>query len=194
MNIINHKVFPSIITEISCSQFNLIQPDLIDWIYKYQNNEPGVVFTNRGGWQSPSNCNHIESFFPYFNFISYNVFSAINFYNVNLTFTNMWININQRGNYNTTHVHPGALISGVFWVKTSENCGMLKFLSPNHYKENYLIENANVEIKTEHNYSEHFFVNPQEGKIVLFPSHLYHMVESNESEYDRISIAFNLTA
>jgi uncharacterized protein (TIGR02466 family) len=104
----------------------------------------------------------------------------------------MWINVNKKSDYNTAHVHPGSLISGVLWIKTPEKCGLLKFLSPNHFNESILVENVDDEIKVNHNYSPHFTFNPKAGTMILFPSHLYHLVEPNESDEDRISIAFNL--
>jgi len=192
MSIINHKVFPSIITEIKCLDFVEIKNSLIEWVYNYQQTDNGVTFTNRGGWQSSSNFYKQDSFLQYFNYIQTYSLSAIQFYNCNLKITNMWININKKGNYNVSHVHPGSLISGIFWVKIPQNCGKLKFLSPNHFNESHLVENVNNKIKLEHNYCDHFDMNPQEGKIILFPSHLRHLVEPNKSDEDRISIAFNL--
>ena len=34
---------------------------------------------------------------------------------------------------------------------------------------------------------------PTEGTILLFPASIMHKVESNQSDEDRISVAFNLT-
>ena len=33
-----------------------------------------------------------------------------------LEFANLWININNKGGYNEVHTHPGALMSGAFYV------------------------------------------------------------------------------
>jgi uncharacterized protein (TIGR02466 family) len=37
-------------------------------------------------------------------------------------------------------------------------------------------------------------MRPEEGRMYIFPSWLEHGVESNESDQDRISIAFNVLA
>ena len=193
MNIFHHAIFPSIITEIDCPCFDLIQTSLIEWIYKYQKKDSGVTISNRGGWQSDSNFFKQDSFSKYLDYILTNAYSAVSFYNCELKLSNMWININKRGNYNETHNHPSSLISGVFWIKTSENCGKLQFLSPHSYTEWHLMYHASDAIKSQMNYDESFsFPKPKEGTMVLFPSHLLHLVGPNESDEDRISIAFNL--
>ena len=33
---------------------------------------------------------------------------------------------------------------------------------------------------------------PKEGRLLLFPSHLTHLVQQNESRQDRVSISFNI--
>jgi len=104
----------------------------------------------------------------------------------------MWININGKGHYNTLHNHPGCIMSGIFWVKAPENCGKLGFQNPHSFAESRLIESADVDVKKRLNYHYAFEFAPQEGILVMFPSHLMHLVEPNESDEDRISIAFNL--
>jgi uncharacterized protein (TIGR02466 family) len=51
---------------------------------------------------------------------------------------------------------------------------------------------VNSDVRNEKNYVSHLSFNPSAGKMIIFPSHLYHYVESNKSDEDRISIAFNL--
>jgi uncharacterized protein (TIGR02466 family) len=192
MRVHNYTVFPSIITETECDLYHYIRKDLIDWIYKYQSTTETVHISNRGGWQSPSDFHTLESFSEFKNYIWNNTFETLSHYNRKFELSNMWININKKGNYNTTHNHPGCLMSGVFWVKAPENCGKLIFLNPHSFVEDWLIESADVDVKKRLNYHHTFEFMPQEGTLVMFPSHLMHLVEMNESDEDRISIAFNL--
>jgi uncharacterized protein (TIGR02466 family) len=192
MNTINYAVFPSIITEVFCDSYYTIRNSLIDWIYQYQKTTNTVIFSNRGGWQSPSHFHEQESFLEFKDFILNNTYIALQYYNCDFKLSNMWININKSGNYNTQHCHPKSILSGVFWVKTSDNCGKLSFQSPNSFVEAPLLDSMDENIKKDQNYYHTFDFCPQEGRIILFPSHLYHLVEPNESEEDRISIAFNL--
>jgi len=192
MNIYNYSVFPSILSEIDCDLYQYIRNPLIDWIFDYQNKTKSVIYSNRGGWQSPSDFYKQECFLEFKNYILNNTFAALRHYNRDFNLANMWININKKGNYNISHNHANSIISGVFWVKTPDNCGHLVFESPNSFLEHNLLQCIDEKIKEEHNYHHTFQFVPQEGKLVLFPSHLRHYVESNESDEDRISIAFNL--
>jgi uncharacterized protein (TIGR02466 family) len=191
---INHKtLFPSIVSEIECDFYNLIKPGLVEWIYNYQKSTDGVFLSNRGGWQSPSDFHLDNSFFEFKDYIIKNSLMALKHYELNFSLSNMWININQKGNYNVFHDHPGSLISGVFWIKASENCGSLIFNSPHSFSQYLLLNNVDCEIAKDHNYYDSFTFTPKEGTIILFPSDLKHGVEESESDEDRISIAFNLT-
>jgi len=193
MNIHNYSVFPSIITEVECDCFNHIRDPLIEWIENYANITEGVTISNRGGWQSPSNFYLLDSFSPYLDYILTYTLSSLKFYNLDFKLANMWININKCGDYNTSHCHPNSIISGVLWIKCPQNCGSLVFSSPNQFSEHKLFESIDNNIKDNINYYDSFmFRNPREGTLVLFPSHLYHEVEPNQSNENRISIAFNL--
>jgi len=192
MNTFHHAVFPSIITEIQCDSYDHIRKKLIEWIYNYQSTTDLVFLTNRGGWQSPADFHKQESFFDFKDYILNNVSQSLIHYNRKFELDNMWININKKGNYNTSHNHPGCYISGVFWVKIPKNSGNLVFMNPNSFMQDRLIKSAADWVRRDYNYSYTFEFIPHEGTTVIFPSHLNHHVESNESDEDRISIAFNL--
>lgn len=192
MNIHHRTLFPSIVSEVECDYFKLIQPNLIDWIYNYQKTTYSVVHSNRGGWQSPSDFYLDDSFSEFSNYIIQNSLIALTHYNLEFELSNMWININRRGDYNIIHDHPGSTISGVLWVKTPKNCGSLVFHSPHSFVQHLLLQNVDSEIAKEQNYYDNYMFNPKEGTMIIFPSDLKHGVEPNESDEDRISIAFNL--
>ena len=192
MHILHRSLFPSIVTEVECDHFNFVQPTLIEWICNYQKTTDGVSISNRGGWQSPSDFYLDESFGEFVDYIVNNAQSALSFYDLELKLSNMWININKKGDYNVTHDHPLALISGVFWVKTPENCGSLVFQSPNSFAQALLLNHIDPEIAQQQHYDHSFSFTPKEGKMILFPANLLHLVEPNQSNEDRISIAFNL--
>jgi uncharacterized protein (TIGR02466 family) len=192
MNIFYHSVFPSIIIETQCDLYHYIRKDLIEWIYEYQSKTESVSFSNRGGWQSPPDFYEQESFLDFKKYIMNNVFQSLSYYNTQFELGNMWININKKDNYNISHMHPGANMSGVFWIKTPTNCGNLIFENPLVFLEYKLLQNLNEQEKTKYNCHSLFKFTPKEGTLVLFPAHLRHRVEMNESDEDRISIAFNL--
>ena len=188
----NYAIFPSIVTEVECSGYETIKDNLIEWIYNYKKeHSEGLEISNRGGWHSKYDfftCNAFDSFLKY---ICSNIENSL-IYTLNLKLVSMWININQKGNYNKCHSHPGATLSGVFWVKTPDNCGNLVLRSNNTYFEHELLDSISEGFSEKYNYYYNFTFTPKEGSMVLFPSHILHDVEVNESESDRISIAFNL--
>jgi len=194
MHVYHRTLFPSIVSEVECDYFKLIQSNLIDWIYNYQKNTDGVVHSNRGGWQSPSDFYLDDSFSEFADYILQNSLTALSHYDLMFKMANVWININRKGDYNVMHDHPNSVISGVLWVKTPEKCGSLMFHSPRSFTQHLLLNNVDSEVAKEQNYCDYYTFNPKEGTMILFPSDLLHGVEPNESDEDRISIAFNLTA
>ena len=102
---------------------------------------------------------------------------------------NMWANINPPGGMNMPHIHPNALFSGVYYVKSQPNCGRLKIMDPRPGSQLYMParksgdpgrdmwKDANIE--------------PITGRIIMFPAWLWHSVEENKSNDIRISVSFN---
>lgn len=194
MNIFHYAVFPSIISEIQCDNFSAIQSDLIKWIEEYKKITDGVIVSNRGGWQSDSNIHFLETFKSFTDYILKYANLASEIYNLEYRLKSMWININKNGDYNVSHSHPGSIISGVLWVKCPKNCGGIVFDSPNDWNEDLILRNIDHHLKKKFNYFHSFgFQQPVDGTMILFPSHMRHHVEPNESNEDRISIAFNLS-
>ena len=103
-----------------------------------------------------------------------------------LKFHNCWYNVNGLGSFNRPHVHPGAVVSGVYYISIPKNSGMIVFLNEN--LDSYY--NNNIKNFNEYN-SSTWKIKPEENKCVLFPSYLKHYVEPNLNKKERISISFN---
>ena len=196
MEIETYALFPSLVTEVKCVAFNTIQNDLIEWIYNYQskNLDTGVSFSNKGGWQSKSDFYKFEkSFEPFLDYILTHIGSAIkNYLNCKFKLNNMWININNKNDYNVSHTHPGVDLSGVIWIKIPEKSGNFIFESPNSFVEYFLHQNIKKDIANKYKISPSYIIPPNEGTLILFSPYLSHRVDQNLSDCDRISIAFNL--
>ena len=83
-----------------------------------------------------------------------------------------WFNVAKPGESTGVHNHSSqASVSGVFYLRTSENSGNVFFRVPDHAD---------------------FKLECPEGSAILFPSSLSHGVQMNRSTKDRISLAFNL--
>lgn len=101
-----------------------------------------------------------------------------------------WMNANPAGGYNAPHTHPGAQWSGVYYVSQPDveegNSGMIEFLDPRTDLPNWRIIDAPAfKLKKK--------LRPKPGDMILFPSYLVHWVYPNETEEERVTIAFNAT-
>ncbi|MEM7438828.1 MAG: TIGR02466 family protein [Pseudomonadota bacterium] len=113
-----------------------------------------------------------------------------------LSIGTMWSIINPPGSFNRAHIHPGCIWSGVYYVQTPENCGKIEFLDPRteqHINPPKFEPNKSRPKKT---WSK-VRITPKAGKMLIFPSWLYHGVDPNLSELDgpasdRVIISFNL--
>ncbi|MEM9785534.1 MAG: TIGR02466 family protein [Pseudomonadota bacterium] len=101
-----------------------------------------------------------------------------------------WMNANPRGGFNAPHTHPGAHWSGVYYVNQPEvetgNSGMIEFIDPRSDLPNWRILRAKP-------FRPKRKIRPQAGEIVLFPSYLTHWVYPNETDVERVTVAFNAT-
>ena len=196
---LNYKVtdiFPISIHQFKINDFDDVKDKLIDYAYNFKKqNLVGVNHSNIGGWQSPaipqdSNL-HKDDLLK--NFLV-DCLSDLPFIDRSYTFNfDAWININENGNFNMPHTHPKCHLSGVLWVKIPENSGNIIFISPyEHVAHVEIDELYSDEFKKSHNSFSNYFLNPTEGYMILFPSHLVHYVDVNKSNEDRISVAFNI--
>tara|TARA_B100000927_G_scaffold224559_1_gene184326 strand:+ start:104 stop:640 length:537 start_codon:yes stop_codon:yes gene_type:complete len=174
------------------NQFDDIKFKLIDYVYNLQKQNPtGVDISNRGGWQSPTlNLSKDNDLLR--NFLI-ECLSDIPFIEkqTSLQF-DAWVNINKKGNHNIRHIHPTSNLSGVLWIKCPEKCGEIVFTSPYEFVGFKELESYSDKFKKENNAYISYRINPKEGYMILFPSHLAHRVNENKSDEDRISIAFNI--
>lgn len=100
-----------------------------------------------------------------------------------------WANVNGRGHYNAPHRHPGHDLSGCFYLvqpaATAEPPDAIVFLD--HRNLTREVERFGGPV-----FSTSFALRPEPGQIVIFPSSLMHWVRPNQTDEDRIVIAWNL--
>ena len=104
---------------------------------------------------------------------------------------NSWAVKHLPGDEAQSHTHTGSLISGVYYLHTPKDSGNITF-SKEYCYTNMFPQSVNFA------YDEFNLVNCEKctievenGKILLFPSHLLHSVEKNNTSEDRYSLAFN---
>lgn len=167
---------------------------LLEYSYEYKNQFPSVIKSNYGGWQSdtlilqnPEIGKLIDVILDKVNCVKKELGLKES---VDLYVNNIWININSKGTFNRPHIHPDCLLSGVYYVSTPKDCGGISFLHPAKNQQ-YHIEDGIVEEFTNFSAAS-WAVDPEVGKLVIFPAWLEHYVEVNQNNDDRISIAFNI--
>ena len=176
---------------------------LLDFIRFVENEDPnGRVSSNEGGWQSHDfiaaicDINPLKEVKDKILLFAYECADAYGFKDYVLRITNLWINVNRKGNSNVLHTHPGGILSGAYYVDLPSCChGPLSLLKPFdmiHIKESWGC-NMNFDRAHENDYNDdEYDYYPKEDSCVIFPANLMHRVHQNSSDEDRISISFNI--
>jgi len=103
-----------------------------------------------------------------------NFFTTVDFF-----IAESWINKGGAGSRQEKHNHSHSYISGCYYHKTNVLDGDIVFDCNDKLLQMFTICNP-------------IHYKPEIGKIILFPSYLTHMVQTNNTEHERISIAFNI--
>jgi uncharacterized protein (TIGR02466 family) len=158
-------------------------------------NSKGRIATNRGGWQSNdvdlknstiqkfiyACMGHIQEYVSNFNFAK----------NYDINVTNLWFNCNKNKDYNKMHNHAGCDFSACYYLKVPKNSGNFVLENPNPAFTSSSLYRNSMSHYNEYN-SGSYNIEAKENKLIVFPSYVYHSVEPNMTDEDRISIAFNM--
>jgi len=105
---------------------------------------------------------------------------------VSLRITQSWANYTTPGQFHHKHAHPNSIVSGVFYVQTNPGLDRIYFYRSGYQQIKFMTENFNP-----YN-SESWWFDAVECRLILFPSHLEHMVQSvTDDTVTRISVSFN---
>jgi uncharacterized protein (TIGR02466 family) len=186
----NINIFSNTILFENCN-INEYNKDVLNFLKEYKKNNKSVIKSNRHGYQT-DNITDQHITLPLFK----NSISLLKTHykfnnNVKITLMNLWINENNQYAYNYPHYHDGAHFSGVYYIKVPNNSGKLIF-----FRESNAVNISSLNdfiLEPENETSTYYNLDPKENLLVLFPSHLVHMVEPNYNEQERVSISFNLT-
>lgn len=181
--------------------FSVDEPDSLNALLRSEcmammAKEAGVVRSNQHGWHSKNEL--FNSSEPGMRALAKDVIRAISFAtktvapefdrNVHNIQAEGWVNINQKGAYNTPHDHPGYQWSGCYYVQQPKvekgRSGMIEFLDPRTTPRDMSVLKAV-------SFAQKFQLRPKAGTLLVFPSYLMHWVYPNETDDTRISIAFN---
>ena len=89
----------------------------------------------------------------------------------------MWANINPRGAFNRHHTHPHALWSGVYYVRTPDDCGLLCLTDPRP-QAHVITPYFDPKRRSAHTWGEVYY-QPRAGRLIAFPGWLVHSTHPN---------------
>jgi uncharacterized protein (TIGR02466 family) len=107
-----------------------------------------------------------------------------------LAMTDCWVNLMSREAVHPLHLHPGAVISGTFYVSAPAGCSGIRFEDP-RLEMSSGAPPRRADCRQENRKQITYEV--ESGKIILFESWLRHGVEPNTTVEERVSISFNYT-
>ena len=185
---IREGFFPTL---IYANDFNLNTNELAENIIKWSKEDKGINKTNVNGWHSDTLMHKKPEYKPLVDELFKMIHEVFNqeYLESSPVLGNMWANINYPGGYNKPHIHPNSLYSGVYYVKTPPNCGKIVFNDPRPGIQTSMPARRPGQ-PPKHLWRE-VHLEPQVGRILMFPAWLWHCVEPNESNDIRISVSFN---
>lgn len=185
-------------TPIWREKLNINTSLLVDFIKEVKESNPiGIKGSNMGGWQSrPILPNQFLELKELEDKIEKRVFqisheSGFVRYSQDLKITNLWIDINKKGDSITERFNPGSFLSGIFIVKCSDvQKSILRFFR-NQF-ETFIIEGNESNAEENTIFSTQVKYPSMENGLIIFPSWMSHSVEIGDDEEERITISFNL--
>lgn len=100
-----------------------------------------------------------------------------------------WANVSRSGHYNRMHNHPGAHWSGVYYVDPGDpsigesDTGKIEFQDPRGF--------AAMVMTPGNPFTRILNFQPAAGRVLIFPSFMFHTVQPHAGNSERISVAFN---
>jgi uncharacterized protein (TIGR02466 family) len=175
-------------------QLNLDNNNLLNHCFELKKTIKGLSTSNYGGWHSDYLNTTDVVMQPLIDAVLYRcnlLKNDLGFKkNRNVELSNYWVNINEKHNFNMPHSHYLSFFSAVYYVKVPKNSGKISFKNPIPAYE-YTIQPDMIENYTHFNAGQ-WEVQPEEGQLLIFPAWLEHCVLPNESDEQRVSIAFNI--
>ena len=202
--ITKRNYFPTTIFQIDLPTPKALNTRLLGNIYAEQERDlKGISrsnFTELGGWHSHNDLHKSPEYSDLVALIGQSTAQMSDDLGYSaghaITIGTMWSIINPPGSSNRAHVHPGCLWSGVYYIQAPEGAGNIEFIEPRTahlMNQPKYLSNAK---RQKDNWTKVRFA-PTPGRMLIFPSWLYHAVDPNTSREtgkaaQRIIISFNL--
>jgi len=99
-----------------------------------------------------------------------------------------WVALTRAGDYQTPHVHAGAMLSGVYYCAVPdepEPAGCIDFITPIDVQEMTFLKGLS---------RSYCRVRPEPGALVIFPAYLRHFTHPFDGDGERVCVVFNAVA
>jgi uncharacterized protein (TIGR02466 family) len=185
------------VTPLFCHVFKAVDDlntQLRNLILERERTTPSVSKSNQGGWQSPPNF--FEWADPAVRKLELMVGHALHAATMRVPIPpdlriefelSGWGAVNRMGHYNSTHVHPQATWSGVYYVDAGDEvpdapAPLLEFTHPITAALMTFFPGILPSARV---------VRPETGMIILFPGYLQHSVRIYHGDRPRVCVPFN---
>ena len=196
--------FPTMIFKYEIDDAEALNQKLLENIYAEQEaDQAGISRSNikeLGGWHSHNNLHKSDKYSEIVSNVEHAGSEVSDMLGYDKKFKlkigTMWSIINPPGSSNKSHVHPGCLWSGVYYIQTPENAGHIEFNDP---RTMYTMNQGRFmpDTKRKKDCWTKVRMKPTAGTMFMFPAWLYHAVDPNVTktkgkEGQRIIISFNM--
>ena len=199
------RYFPTLIFSLDVPASETLNAHLIEAIYAERKRDRTGVnrsnFPELGSWHSHLKLHNDVTFgglVQHVDAVSAMMCRELGYHtSYRLRIGTMWAIVNPPGSSNRAHIHPGCIWSGVYYVQAPKNSGQIEFIDPRTQNlmspVEYIPDTKRPRICwTKVQYK------PVTGKMLIFPSWLYHSVAPNRSkakgkDADRIIVSFNMS-
>lgn len=187
------QIFPSLvwISDLAPDAADALNRDLLRMLETLLKPPPEGLTPGRTNWQTDPILHRLPQFAAFVTLAERAGRDAADYLKLrqrDLVMTGCWANLNPPLGYNPSHIHPNNYLSGVYYVSIPGNEGAISFEDPRSQSQVIM---PMVREQTPLNGNMVTF-RVKSGRFVLFPAWLPHSVPLNQSEGNRISIAFNL--
>ena len=169
---------------------NRIVPSLID---KFKSNPDltapwsELCYT----WQVPCDDNQYHIWDEQFNELVFDFLNYLyGFTNQEKVSIDSWLNVHDQNMYQEAHEHLPSTISGIYYLQLDEGSFPATFLNPLRNEVGLIKSPSSAKELSQHTFPNTLDI--KEGNLILFPSHLTHLVRRSESTNLRVSYSFNV--
>lgn len=191
------SIFPIDIYETEYKDFETIKQSVVSELMSLNLGSHEYIVESVTSVMSLDSSNRIltsETLKPVVNFIREHLETFWSYlrYNGSPVISHIWAQVYENKGYCLPHHHTPHSLTGCFYVNATPQHGNLRLQNPNETMLSQVPYRLRSDIEFRNpGYFDHT-VEVNDGKLVLFPSYLWHRSEMNRLNDSRIVLAFNI--